>query len=167
MRSTATMRDARVAFEGMIDSTDSRHRTFLLPVYRLAADLLRDARSVRILEHLHGYLDLGLPVKMFAGPPPTIRIYGSLSSSDGPALRVAFIRLPDDGPLLVDMSNFHGMGTLLYPVFKHILHRRGSTAWWAVGHAKDQLEEIGVPPAVIFEDSEIATAAVLKHGAPS
>ncbi len=147
-------------FGGIIDSSDPRQRTFLLPIYRLACDLLHDSHSVKVLENIRGYLDLGLPVKWIEGSLPTIRIFGSLSSSDGQALRSAFMRLPEDGPLLVDMSNFHNMGTLLYPVFKHVLRRRGHIAWCATGHAKDQLKEIGVPCSAVFDDRVNAAMAL-------
>ncbi|MBN2211256.1 MAG: hypothetical protein JW709_07655 [Sedimentisphaerales bacterium] len=43
------------------------------------------------------------------------------------------------------MSNFSGMGTCLYPQFQTFLGQNPDVYWIAVGYARDQLLELGVP----------------------
>jgi len=106
---------------------------FVRQVYALAVELLQDERSVRVLESLHGYLHLGLPVKQVPGPPYVVRIFGRLTASDGPALEASLAQVPPEVPLLLDLSNFDGMGTALHPVFQDFLRRSGPTVCWAAG----------------------------------
>lgn len=97
------------------------------------------------IEQLRSYFpDLGLPVKVYGGYPYRVRFFGSLSTIDEPALRDLIVSLPADVPLLIDMSNFEGMGTALYIHFQGLLMRNKNIRWIASKPARKQLLEIGV-----------------------
>jgi hypothetical protein len=52
--------------------------------------------------------------------------------------------LPANAPLLIDMTNFNGMGTLLYPSFRRLLARTPVVKWKVSPSASRQLQEVGV-----------------------
>ena len=139
-----------IAFDDWVHPDRGRHYRFVLAVYRLAVDLLRDERSIRVLEKIHGYLGLGLPLKCTPGDPLVIRIFGRLTSSDKEPLGDALRRVPLDSPVLMDLSNLEGIARAVCPSFRHLLGRPGPIAWWAPGWLREQLPTVGIPAAQIF-----------------
>lgn len=131
---------------------------FVYEVYKIASEFLKAEKSVRVLEHILCYFNLDLPIKDLGGHPHCIRIFGSLSSSQQEELTRFFDRLPRSKPLLIDMSNFESMGTLLYPTFQQFIEQRklASTVWWASSNARKHLEALGISSDVIFENREDA-----------
>jgi hypothetical protein len=132
-------------------------------VLSLATKHLKDERSVRVLESVHSYLGLGLPARELTaedvgGSPRTIRIYGSPSIDDKDALAKLLGKLPRKEPVFMDLGNFDGMGTCLYPVFKKFIKRAAPTAWHASPRARQHLKEIGVDERCVFSTREEATA---------
>lgn len=136
---------------------DALH-TYFAALHRVAIDVLWADRAVRRLEQLHGYLRLGLPVRDLGGKPRRIRIFGALSSRDEGALREFFGALRRDVPMIVDMSNFDGMGTALYPVFQDFMARPAPIVWIASERARGHLRDIGVEGADMVPDVAEALA---------
>jgi hypothetical protein len=139
------------------DPGDKLHAYFAT-IHRVATDALWADRAVCRLEQLHGYLRIGLPVRDLGGKPRRLRIFGALSSHDEGALRELFGVLRRDVPMIVDMSNFDGMGSLLYPVFRDFMERPGPILWLASDRARQQLRYIGVVEEHIVEDVAEALA---------
>lgn len=73
---------------------------------------------------------------------------------------MVFSTIPRNEPLVVDMSNFDGMGTLLYPIFAEFAGSHDRLAWVASPNAERQLAEIGVNGQTIFPSVEKAAAFV-------
>jgi len=136
--------------------------TYFAALHRVATDVLWADRAVRRLEQLHGYLRLGLPVRDLGGKPRRIRIFGALSSRDEGALRELFGALRRDVPMIVDMGNFDGMGTALYPVFQDFMARPGPILWIASDRARGHLRDIGVVDSQIVEDVAEALARLAR-----
>lgn len=134
---------------------DARH-TYLARLHATATELLQDELAQRTLEQLHGYLDLGLPARDHGGSPRRLQIFGRLSSSEEKELEKLFALAAAEEPVLVDMSNFEGMGTLLYPLFRKFSRRAGATAWAVSPPARKQLAEARVPAEQLFETVEAA-----------
>lgn len=165
-----------VAFEGEFWEAPDRYNIFYagnpghdLPqyhfpkaVYELAVARLRDERSVRILENIHMYLGLGLPAKDLGGDPHRVRLFGSIGPDHEAELALFLDRLLSSEPLLMDLSNCDGMGTLVYPRFTRFLDlRKGApTVWWATDEVRSHLEALGVTPFSIFSTRENAEAAL-------
>jgi hypothetical protein len=141
---------------------DSAQYHFAKAVYELAATALRDERSVRILEHIHMYLGLGLPAKDLGGDPHRVRLFGSIGPDDETELALFLDGLSSSEPLLLDLSNCDGMGTLIYPTFARFLDlRKGTpTVWWATDQIRPHLEALGVPPSNILNTREEAEVAL-------
>lgn len=153
MTITATyqQRDAQNQFLIWSPEPRSPEGEFVGVIYRLAWEFLTGDASIRRLEQLHGYLDLGLPARLINGPVRRLRIFGRLTSSDDHALYQQLNDAAGDDPLLVDMTNFEGMGTLLYPIFARFAARRKNIAWAASPHARKQLAQIGVNDWEVFD----------------
>lgn len=98
-------------------------------------------------ESLEQYFDFGLPCKIISNRPFEVRIYGCLSANEEQELNTFVHGLPIDKPILIDMTNFNGMGTMFYPLFKGLLKRNPDIVWVtsSKGEALKQVQEIGVP----------------------
>jgi hypothetical protein len=105
-------------------------------------------------------------VKVARGPFTTVRLFGGLSTHDEPALRATFGEVASDGPLLMDLSNVDGMGTLLHEVFSAVVKRPGVTAWVASEGAQPHLAAIGVPASTVFADRGQAEAWMAEVTSP-
>lgn len=112
------------------------------------------------LEQLHSYLGLGLPLKDQPGPPRRLRIFGRLTTLDEDDLMRKLGEIAPDEPVIMDMSNLEGMGSLLHRVFASFASRPGPTGWVASPAALPHLEAIRVPPSTLFPTFEAATKAL-------
>ncbi|MBI4815288.1 MAG: hypothetical protein HY791_03450 [Deltaproteobacteria bacterium] len=148
-------------FESWSPRPGSLGHAYAKAFYDFAAAHVAAERVQVGLEQIHVYLDLGLPLKKLAETPGRVRIFGSLSSQAEAELRSALRSIASHSPVIIDMSNFDNMGTILYPVFRDFLKRKGRTAWLASDRAASQLSEIGVPRGSIFADLASARRAVL------
>jgi hypothetical protein len=145
-------------FDAWSPAPGDRVHAYFAAIHRVATDVLWADRAVRRLEQLHGYLRLGLPVRDLGGKPKRIRIFGALSSRDEGALREFFGALRPEVPMIVDMSNFDGMGTALYPVFEDFMARPAPILWIASDRARAHLRDIGVADESVVEDVAEALA---------
>ena len=98
-------------------------------------------------ESLEQYFDFGLPCRVTSTEPFEVRIYGNLSSNEEEALTKFVHDLPADKPMLIDMTNFNGMGTMFYPLFRDLKKRNPDIVWVASPktYIFDQLHEMGIP----------------------
>src|SRR4051794_16389891 len=62
-----------------------------------------------------------------------------------------FDNLPKDTPLVIDMTNFDGMGTLLYPTFAEFASTRRLLAWAGSTGAKRHFESMRLPSSQVFD----------------
>jgi hypothetical protein len=96
-------------------------------------------------ESLEQYFDFGLPCKITSLNPFELRMYGGLSSNEEIELTKFIHQLPSDRPILIDMTNFEGMGTMFYPLFRSLLARNPRIVWVVSKRSRKQLQEIEVP----------------------
>jgi ribosomal protein L7/L12 len=127
------------------------------------------------LEHVAGYFRRNLPLVWVT--PSHARLYGRLSSDDLRDLDTAFSHAP--AGCAVDMSNFEGMGTILFPIFRAadentveswIVNDAARHALLAAGVAEHKLVQSSEPPArsgrrheivVVSVDAPVQTARVV------
>jgi len=123
--------DITVAVFRVVDSLGSLKPTDSLVKYIEQVSIYGDERP--------------FPARIIGGNPFRVRFYGILSSGDDKDLKKLIDGLPTDKPLVIDMSNFQGMGTILYPRFRELIRRNPDITWISSREAKRQLLEIGVP----------------------
>lgn len=125
-------------------------------IYGLAREVMNVRSSIERLEQLHTYLNIGLPARIIEGNVRCLRIFGSLSVNHEELLRNLFDSLRDTDALVVDMTNFDGMGTRLYPLFSAFASTRPLLAWAASGHARRHIESMGLTEPMIFSTTDEA-----------
>jgi hypothetical protein len=157
--------DTLESFEAWSPGPASSSGKFVHLLYDLAWDRLTERICIERLEQLHGYLNLGLPARFIDGDVRCLRIFGSLSSYDRKELKSLLDSLRNDEPLVLDMTNFEGMGTVLYPIFIEFASQRCLSAWACSNSARRHIESMGLTSAHIFGDTKDAIAWVKRVAA--
>ncbi len=152
--------EAAHSFAAWSPSIDSPQGRFAITLYKLAWDSLSDSTCIERLEQLHGYLHLGLPYRFLEESPRRLRLFGRLSSQDEGGLRELFASVPRDEPIVIDMENFEGMGTLLYPLFVEFANSSDRLAWVGPPSAPTYLGEVGLPDSAICDSIDDARKKV-------
>lgn len=101
------------------------------------------------IELLEGYFYSKLPIKEFDEQPYRVRIYSSLTIHEKQALTEVFNRLSQKEELVIDMTNFIGMGTALYACFAPLFAVK-KLRFIANENALNQLSEMGFRENVIL-----------------
>ncbi|AWM32104.1 hypothetical protein DDQ68_04415 [Hymenobacter nivis] len=114
-------------------------------VLKLCERKFTTQKEQEYFESLEQYFDFGLPCKITSLRPFEVRMYGGLSANEEQALTKFMHELPSDRSILVDMTNFEGMGTMFYPLFRNLLARNRQIVWVASKWSRKQLREIKVP----------------------
>jgi len=111
---------------------------------RLVRNHFTALKHIEYFESLEQYFDFPLPCRITSRDPWEVRIYGVLSVDEERTRELTqFLdSLPSDKPVLVDMTNFQGMGTFFYPLFRNLIKRNGQIVW--VVRDNKELLEIGV-----------------------
>lgn len=128
------------------DSAPQEHQ-LVEAVLGLAQRKFTTQKEQEYFESLEQYFDFGLPCRITSTDPFEVRMYGSLSSDEDAALTNFIHQLPSDRLILIDVSNFQGMGTMFYPLFKSLLARNPRIVWVAPRGSREQLQELGIPAA--------------------
>lgn len=86
--------------------------------FQLAESELTEIRHIEYLEALKCYFDYGLPIKKINDAPLEYRFWGNLTKNESKELNGFMNNLPDGKPVIFDCSNFPGMGTMYYELFR-------------------------------------------------
>lgn len=150
--------DTSTSFEAWCPSPQSPAGMFIGLIYDLAWGVLKEITSIERLEHLHGYLRLDLPARLVAGEITTLRVFGGVSAGGDTEMELTDLldSIPDSTPLVIDMTNFEGMGTLLFPIFVKFAARQPIMAWAVNSRARQQIEDMGLASPQIFESADAA-----------
>ena len=107
--------------------------------------IFKDKKQIEYLEDLRGYFDYGLPIRKISDKPLEYRLYSSLSIHEKVDLEDFADRLPTKEPIIFDCTNAHGMGTVLYPIFRKMIVKNTTIYWLSnkEGRMRDQILEIG------------------------
>jgi len=150
-------------FETWRPAPESPEGEYVGLIYRLAWEVVQTETSIERLEHLHQYLQLGLPARVIEGDVKCLRLFGSLTSLNESALRTTFESLDRDDPLLVDMTNLEGMGTLLYSAFLEFSPRHALLAWAVSKNARQHIELMGIDNPILFDSVADAAEWLRQH----
>ncbi|MBL7806121.1 MAG: hypothetical protein JNL02_20425 [Saprospiraceae bacterium] len=86
--------------------------------FNLAEKEVQALNHLEYLEALKCYFDYGLPIKKTGDNPLEYRFWGHLTSNEGKDLNDFLKNLPDNQPVIFDCTNFPGMGTMYYELFR-------------------------------------------------
>lgn len=132
-----------------------RHR-HVAALHAAASELVVDEQAQQTLKQLHGYLSLGSPVRDHGGTPRRLEIFGQLGSDSSGVLAGLFACVGEAEAVVVDMRDFEGMGTLLYPLFRRFSRRSGPIAWVVSAIGRQQLHAAKVASKQLFRDLDAA-----------
>lgn len=124
-------------------------------------------QAVEYVESLEQYFDFGLPCQVTRRDPYEVRLYGHLSSDEESALTEFVYQLPTNQPILIDVTNFGGMGTMFYPLFRSLLARNPHIVWVVNPASRNsQLQEIGVAASRMTTSTAAGRALVQQLTTP-
>jgi hypothetical protein len=86
--------------------------------FALVQEFIHDQLFINYIELIEGYFANNLPVKIFQERPLRLRIYGSMSTYEKAGLTGIIENILNENEITIDMTNFVGMGTILYNCFR-------------------------------------------------
>lgn len=120
---------------------------------RLCFEKFQSTKAIEILEQIEGYFSFSEHWKIIQSDPFTCKIHGSLCVYDQEGIAQFFESIKPQHNILVDLTNFEGMGTVLYDTFKQF--NSEVSAKWMVKQDNErvinQLTEIGILKDQIIE----------------
>jgi hypothetical protein len=101
------------------------------------------------VESLEEYFDFGLPCEIISTRPWEVRIHSVIYGDEKwlSDLQAFLQQLPADQPILIDMTNSHGMSHNCFPLFRAFLTRNAQVIWVCSHAAFPDVEALGVPPS--------------------
>lgn len=127
------------------EGSDNLYYELLDPVFAIMKKYMTADAEMMYVEQLEQYFDYGVPIKKTG--KNEFRIYGALSYFEHvtKAINSLIDDMPSGEPVVIDMSNFEGMGTIYYPHFKRLLAKNNQIKCIVNERARQQLLEIGWP----------------------
>ena len=103
------------------------------------------------VESLEEYFDFGLPCELTSTDPCEVRIHGVIYGEEKwlKDLQAFLQQLPTEQPVLIDMTNSHGMARNCFPVFRAFLARNERVIWVPSPAALTDVKGLGVPTSHI------------------
>jgi len=125
---------------------ESENQKLMELIFSLLYQSFPEERATNYFEQLEGYFSFGLGLKKTSDDPLKYKLYGSISSHEEKEITNFINDLPFDKPVFIDLSNFNGMGTMYYPLFKSLIEKNSSIFWEKPSpKGLQQLYEIGIP----------------------
>ena len=130
-------------------SPDSSMRSyeFANQIIDLCFQKFESSKALEAIELVERYFGFHFPWKIVNTDPFTCRFYGRLSIHDQEELNQFIESIANQDRILIDLSNFEGMGTILYDSFRK-LNSNIPNINWLVQEENDwviqQLLEIGI-----------------------
>ena len=130
-------------------SPDSSMRSYELAnqIIDLCFQKFESSKALEAIELVERYFEFHSPWKIVSTDPFTCRFYGRLSIHDQEELNQFIESIENQDRILIDLSNFEGMGTILYDSFRK-LNSNIPNINWLVQEENDwviqQLLEIGI-----------------------
>jgi hypothetical protein len=131
---------------------ETKNHEMIELLFNIMNKYFTEKRMVEYFEQLEGYFNFGLGLKKLKDDPLTYKIYGYISVWEEDEVEKFLNSLPTDQKVIIDLSNFNGMGAIYYPLFRKTIREVNSLYWYMPNEEglKD-LEEIGVLKEKILE----------------
>jgi hypothetical protein len=115
-------------------------------IFTLLSKSFPEEKSINYIEQLEVYFPFGLGLKKISDDPLKYKLYGAISSNEEKEITSFINDLPSGKDVFIDLSNFNGMGTMFYPLFKSLADKNKRVYWLKPSPiGLQQLCEIGVP----------------------
>jgi len=126
-------------------------------VFDLIGNVFTNPQTVNYIEQLTQYFPHHLGVKKLSDYSPlTYKLYGTISSDDQDELDTFLKSLPLHPKVIIDMSNFSGMGTMFYTWFEDYCAHKKNIYWLNPTEAGlIDLYMIGIPNQYVISKKKI------------
>jgi hypothetical protein len=130
---------------------------FMHYIFSLTDSVFTSKQTTDYLEQLQQYFPHHLGVKKLSNQPPlTYKLYGSISSDDQDDLDAFLESLPSKSKVIIDMSNFSGMGTMFYNSFEDYCAHKKNIYWLnPTDSGLFDLYKIGIPNRYVISKKKI------------
>jgi len=130
---------------------------FMELILSLAENVFTSTQTVNYLEALEQYFPHHLGVKKLSDYSPlTYKLYGDISSADQDDLDAFLKNLPLHTKVIIDMSNFSGMGTMFYGWFEEYCANKKNIYWLnPTDRGLIDLYKIGIPNRYVISKKKI------------
>jgi hypothetical protein len=129
---------------------DSPENEFIELVFKMVSRFFVQDRSLTYLESIEGYFFKKFPVRQYEKEHHIIKFYSGLTIKDKEKLEEEIIFAKDKYILLIDMSNFEGMGTKLCSCFESLIRRDMPTAWIINPGIVYLIDKMEIPRELVF-----------------
>jgi len=137
-------------FEFWSPEEETENDSLIILLFNLMNENFKNIETIVYIEQLEQYFNFGLGLKRLSEDPPIYVLYGDISISEEEELIQFLNSLPVDSEAFIDMSNFNGMATILYPEFKKACENKRKIFWInCTEKAYEQLTEIGIDKKLI------------------
>ncbi len=114
------------------------------------------------IEDVQDYLSYGLGIKIKGENPMIIKMYGDYSIDDANELQLFFDSLPRDKPIIMNMSNFGGMGSILDDYFTVCDRKHEKMIWVTPGNLRNYFAQVGIDTNKMAPDIESAKKMAIQ-----
>lgn len=133
---------------------DANEFKIIKAVFTIIERSFKTESALNYIESLKNYFDFGLLVKHISDNPLEYRFYGFLSSHEAKEFKGLMSSLPNDKLIIIDFSNFEGMGRMFYTDFGILISKNPNVYWLVNKYSQNQILEIGVKPDKIFNNRQ-------------
>jgi hypothetical protein len=98
-------------------------------VFNLIGNAFTDQKTINYIEQLQQYFPHQLGLKKLSNNPLTYKLFGSISANEKDDLYNFLKHLPLHKKVIIDMSNYSGMGTMFYDDFNQYCANNENIFW--------------------------------------
>ena len=142
----------------------TENANFVILLFNLLNNAFSGQNTINYLEQLQQYFPHGLGLKKLSDNPLTYKLFGSITSDDEDSLEVFLKNLPLNKKVIIDMSNYSGMGTMFYDDFDQYCAHNTNIYWLnPTFQGLIDLYKIGIPKRQLISKKKI-TKITVKNG---
>lgn len=124
---------------------DTENHVLIELLFNILNKYFTEKYMVDYFEQLEAYFKFGLGLKKLNDNPLTYKIYGSISVWEEDEIVEFLNNLPRNKKVIIDLSNFNGMGHMYYPLFQYTISEIDSLFWYRpTEEGLEDLKTIGV-----------------------
>lgn len=150
-------------FEFWSPKKETQNAKLMALLFNILDITFTDKKSIDYTEQLQQYFPHGLGLKKLSDKPLVYKLYGDISSDEEDELYAFLRKLPKQKRVLVDMSNFSGMGGMFYDAFEEYCVNNKNIYWLNPSdYGLFQMYKIGIPNRQILSKKKVAK--IIKNG---
>ncbi|WP_295674724.1 hypothetical protein [uncultured Mucilaginibacter sp.] len=125
-------------------------------LFDLLDSTFTEQKMINYVEQLEQYFPHQLGLKKLSDQPLIYKLFGSISSDEADEFYDFLDKLPSHQKVIIDMSNFSGMGTMFYDAFDEFHINRKNVYWLnPTSQALINLNKLGIQNRKIIKNKKL------------